>query len=141
MFEKNTHTLKCVHNFCNLLFALDIALVRGPSPDRVNGAFLWVSGVSGRFNPSVPTMIKESMLVMESLTELLYRELFGVACTTAEKYFSCSKLEVVSPPDVPIDKKANVCIHNLIELHSQSNRTPFSTEANFTLFTMTNKYF
>lgn len=61
------------------------------------------SGVSGmaRESPVAPDIIKLSRLSRESLNEVLYeepvRELFGVAATNTEKYFSCSRLEVVSP--------------------------------------------
>lgn len=54
-----------------------------------------------RESPVAPDIIKLSRLSRESLNEVLYeepvRELFGVAATNTEKYFSCSRLEVVSP--------------------------------------------
>lgn len=63
-----------------------------------------ISGVSGTEMLSVPTIIRESRLVSESLKDgSNMRELFGVAATMEEKYFSCSTLDDVSPLAVPTE--------------------------------------
>ena len=84
--------------YANYFFVKCICL----TSTHVLGVLLKGSGVSGMANvsPVAPDIIRLSRLSRESLYEVLYEAdlaLLGVAATRTEKYFSCSRLDVVSP--------------------------------------------